>query len=98
MRAGCASRARFAPAAACTRPHRHTVNLRAMAPRAEPDVDPPDQENLRNKLNLPPDALQHVARGWQAQSSRSDVPVDLLAAVADLPMTDGTRSPDCCVP
>lgn len=60
------------------------------------DLDASDYEEkpqLQNKLNLPPDALQHIARGWKS-NARSDVPVDLLSAVADLPMTDGTfRSP-----
>ena len=94
MRAGNASRAGLVPAAVFKRPHPRAPSKCAMVPRAEPDVDPPSQDNLRNKLNLPPDALQYVARGWQTQTSRSDVPADLLAAVADLPMTDGARIPD----
>lgn len=73
-------------------PHRE----RSVVARAEAnDSASEGHAMLENKLNLPPDALQYIARGW-AQNSRSDVPVDLLSAVADLPMTDGEHPPLIC--
>lgn len=95
MRASCIFRCTPAPAAGfCTLPCRGPQRRHTPVAHAEPPAEADDQDQgLQNKLNLPPEALQYVARGWQTQNSRSDVPVDLLAAVADLPMTGGEHTP-----
>ena len=59
----------------------------AQAVDNDDSTDDTDLQDLQNKLQIPADSLAYIAGAWQGSPSK--VPADLLASVADLPMTKG---------
>lgn len=63
----------------------------ALAAASDENGDEANKKDLNNKLQIPTDSLAFVAGAWQGSPSK--VPADLLASVADLPMTKGAYHP-----